>query len=120
MDFTFDFLKGLFSGLGYLSPVLVFLLLKIVLEGLWGGMKESWKPIDALYFAFITATTVGYGDMRPSKRGCKIVAISIALMGIVLTGIIVAVALHAIEDALLVQMDKQKGLPNEETFWKVI
>ena len=81
--------------------MLIFLIIKIVIEGLWIGRKESWKRIDALYFAFITATTVGYGDMRPSRLGCKLVAISIALTGIILTGIIVAVAIHAIEKALI-------------------
>jgi voltage-gated potassium channel len=48
-----------------------------------------------MYYAFITATTVGYGDFHPRKRLSKILAIIIAFVGIVFTGIVVAIALHA-------------------------
>jgi voltage-gated potassium channel len=51
--------------------------------------------MDAMYYAFITATTVGYGDFHPRKRPSKFLAIVIALVGIIFTGIVVAVALHA-------------------------
>jgi voltage-gated potassium channel len=62
--------------------------------------KEGWLPFDGFYWSFITATTVGYGDLRPTKRSSRIIAIVIALVGFVLTGILVAVAVHSAALAL--------------------
>lgn len=52
------------------------------------GGKEGWSRFGSFYWSFITATTVGYGDIRPVKQGSKILAILIAFMGLVLTGIV--------------------------------
>jgi voltage-gated potassium channel len=43
----------------------------------------------------ITASTVGYGDIKPVRKSSKVLAIVIAFMGMVLTGIIIAVALES-------------------------
>ena len=95
MKFTIDFIQMFLAGLFYIAPLLVSILLVIVVLGHFLGRLEGWSRLDSLYFAFITATTVGYGDFQPSKRLSKILAIVIALVGIVFTGIVVAIALHA-------------------------
>ncbi len=94
---SLHFLKSFVTILGHLSPILMPLLLVIVGFGLWIGKKESWSWSQALYFSFITATTVGYGDFHPTHHSSRIVAIFIALTGILLTGIIVACGLHALQ-----------------------
>jgi len=48
-----------------------------------------------LYWAFITVTTVGYGDIRPVARLSMILSVLIALTGIIFTGVIVALAINA-------------------------
>ncbi|MGD2076114.1 MAG: potassium channel family protein, partial [Gammaproteobacteria bacterium] len=63
------------------------------------GKKEGWSVEDAVYYAFITATTVGYGDFHPRKMVSKYLAIIIALVGLMLTGMVVAVGVHAASDA---------------------
>ena len=63
------------------------------------GRLEQWTAEDALYFAFITATSVGYGDFHPTKRQTKMLAIGIALTGILLTGLIVSIGLEAVAHA---------------------
>ena len=40
--------------------------------------------LDTLYFAFITVTTVGYGDMRPISALGKSIGAFLALLGVVL------------------------------------
>ncbi len=81
------------------SPILGFLMLVITLLGQVIGRIEQWSKIDSLYFAFITATTVGYGHFRPVHRRTKIASIFITLVGILMTGIIVAVGIKWIEIA---------------------
>jgi len=63
-------------------------------------MKEGWSRFDSFYRSFITATTVGYGHIRPVKRGSRIFAILVASLGLMLTGIVIAVAVHAATLAL--------------------
>jgi voltage-gated potassium channel Kch len=60
----------------------------------WPDSKDL--PIsEGLYFAWVTATTVGYGDISPTTGLSAFVAIFDAILGIVLTGIIVSIALSA-------------------------
>jgi voltage-gated potassium channel len=99
MDFTLTFLKIFFISLSYVSPILVLLIGLIAVTGLWIGRIERWSLSDSIYFAFITATTVGYGDFHPTKRRSKYIAIMIILIGILLTGIIVAIGINAVESA---------------------
>ena len=95
MDFTFEFIRIFTDGLYYAAPLLIALLLIIVVIGHFIGKLEGWTKLDALYCSLITATTVGYGDLRPSKKSAKFFAVIIAFVGLVFTGILVAVAIHA-------------------------
>jgi len=58
----------------------------------WVGRKESWATGDSTYFGFITALNIGYGDMRPSAGSGKLIAVAIALFGLITTVIMIAVA----------------------------
>ena len=95
MEFTFQFIKLFFYGLELAAPLLISLVLLIILLGQIVGARESWNRFDSLYWAFITATTVGYGDIRPIARLSRIFSVLIALTGIIFTGIMVAVAINA-------------------------
>jgi voltage-gated potassium channel Kch len=97
---TVTFLREFGFGLWVTLPLLLSLGLGIALVGQAVGKKEGWSRFDSLYWSFVTATTVGYGDIRPVHRRSRILAILIAFMGLVLTGFVVAVAVRAATVAL--------------------
>ena len=92
---TITFLREFIYGLWLSFPLFLCLAVIIVGLGLIVGKKEGWSPFDSFYWSFVTATTVGYGDFRPASRTSKMIAIAIALLGLTMTGILVAVAVHA-------------------------
>jgi voltage-gated potassium channel len=100
LGLTFRFLKLLALGLWFFWPLLLTLLLVVMLLGYVAGKQEGWSRLDSFYWALVTATTVGYGDYRPTKRRSRIIAIVIAVLGLLTTGIIVALGVHAATKAL--------------------
>jgi Ion channel len=97
---TMTFLKEFGLGLWLSLPLSWSLATTVALLGLVVGRKEGWSRFDSVYWSFITATTVGYGDIRPVKRVSRIIAVVIALLGLTLTGISIAVGVHAATLAL--------------------
>ena len=53
-----------------------------------GGDIDTWG--DTIWWAIVTMTTVGYGDISPQTSGGKAVAIIIMLAGITVFGVITA------------------------------
>ena len=97
---TITFLKEFGYGLLVALPLLLVLAAGIILLGQLVGKMEGWSRFDSFYWSFITATTVGYGDIRPASKGAKITAILIATLGLLLTGILIALAVRAATVAL--------------------
>ena len=99
MDLTFAFLNHFWQAIVMLSPLLLTLLAVIVIGGLMVARFEKWQRLESVYFAFITATTVGYGDMRPKHPVSRVIAIFIALTGLLLTGFLVSIGVYAVGEA---------------------
>jgi hypothetical protein len=81
-------------------PVLSTILAVQLALGLLIGFVEGWSVGDALYFTFITGLTIGYGDIVPQQALTRALAIGIGVSGLVLTGVIAAIAVQAIHAAL--------------------
>jgi voltage-gated potassium channel len=92
---TITFLKEFGAGLWLTLPLFLSLGAAIILLWQYVGKKEGWSRFDSFYWSFVTATTVGYGDFRPTTKSSRIIAILIALLGLLLTGILIAVAVRA-------------------------
>jgi voltage-gated potassium channel len=105
MDFTVDYLQIFYLSVKLASPLLIFSVALIILLGLIVGMRESWGRFDSIYWAFITATTVGYGDIRPTRPVSKALSVLIAFVGMTFTGILVALAIYAATQSLSHQDD---------------
>lgn len=95
MVFTLGFLGNL-AGLVWVGgPLFLGLGLIIAALAIAAGRREGWSTGDSLYYGFITATTVGYGDMTPTTGRGKFYSILLAMLGLIFTGIIVALAVEA-------------------------
>jgi hypothetical protein len=93
------FFADLLDGVRVVWPVLSGLLLWMAGLGVVVGVLEDWKISDSLYFAFVTGLTIGYGDLVPKLLVSRVLAIVIGISGIVLTGIVAAIAVRALLDA---------------------
>jgi len=99
MEFTFWFIRTFFLLLLLASPIVLFLSVIILLLGFNINRIEKWKMgiTGVVYYSFITATTIGYGDFCPVKRFSRMLAITIGFVGLVMTGIIVALGLESVK-----------------------
>ncbi len=91
-----EFVVGLFVGLRVVWPVLSGLLVAIVGLGLLIGFIEGWSVSDSIYFAFVSGLTIGYGDLAPKTLVTRVLAIMIGICGVLLTGLVAAVAVKAL------------------------
>ena len=94
MELTLTFIRLFFWSIYLIAPLLVFLSFVIIVLGQIVCHIEKWNKFDGLYWSFITATTVGYGDIRPLKKVSKALSVLIAFVGLMLTGIMIAVSLN--------------------------
>lgn len=95
MEFAFSYVHLFILHVLAAWPLLGLMTVLIVLLGLLVGRVESWPHFDSLYWAFITATTVGYGDIRPKKPVSRVLAVLIAFIGVTFTGLFVALSINA-------------------------
>ena len=81
-----------------IRETIVRLLLLIVLAGWVISIAEGIKLGDAVYFAFITGLSIGYGDIAPTTGLGRVVSVAIGLVGILFVGLTVAIATRALRD----------------------
>lgn len=96
MDFSIYFVQIFFSVLYIALPLLLSMSLLVAILGLLAAYLEGWSLFVGLYWAFITATTVGYGDVRAKRKSARSISVIIAFIGIVFTGITVAIAVESV------------------------
>ena len=90
------YLAALIQGLGVTWPVLSGLLLFKASVGAIVGVIEGWGIWQGIYFAFITGLTIGYGDLAPRQPLTQLLAVVIGFSGVLLTGLVAALAVKAI------------------------
>jgi voltage-gated potassium channel len=79
-------------GTNGLGRAVVVVIVVILLAGLaiWTVEPEIGSVSDGLWWAFVTATTVGYGDISPASLGGRLIALALMTVGIGLLGLITA------------------------------
>lgn len=91
------FVRIFFKSVAVLSPIFVFLILVIFGLGVLQAKLMGISPGDGMYFAWVTAFTVGYGDVVPAGWLSRMCAMATALVGMIFTGLWVAVAVNALK-----------------------
>jgi len=91
------FYTELWNGLKVVWPILSVLLGLMVALGIVIGWREGWTLLDAVYFAFVSGLTIGYGDLVPKQPLSRVLAIGIGLTGMLMVGLIVAIAVRALD-----------------------
>ena len=93
-----------FRALGFL--VVVLLATGTIFYWWW----EDWTVLDSLYFSVITLTTIGYGDLAPTRAPTKIFTIVYVLIGLgVLLSFLSIVGQYAIDARVEKQRKREKG-----------
>jgi hypothetical protein len=100
------FAAGLVAGLHVVWPVLSALLLAIAGLGFIAGRLEGWSLPESLYFAFVSGLTIGYGDFSPKTGLARLLAVAIGICGILLTALVAAVAVKALDVASAERQDE--------------
>jgi potassium channel subfamily K len=88
-------------GVYLLVGLLSFSLLETELEGI-----ATSATVDALYFAVVTMTTVGYGDLVPKTVGAKLFTCAFVFAGFGLVGVLLSSAANYLvekQEKILVQ-----------------
>ncbi|MFS8113045.1 potassium channel family protein [Rhizobium jaguaris] len=90
------FFRALLQQLRVVWPILSGVITVMVGCGLVIWRIEDWRLDEALYFTFVTGLTIGYGDFSPKHVSARVLALVIGFAGIVLTGLVAAVAVRAL------------------------
>jgi hypothetical protein len=72
----------------------------ILAGGLSFAAIEHARILDGIWWAFISMTTVGYGDVSPKTPEVRIVAVAMILIGLVVTAIIIGEVAAELDDDL--------------------
>ena len=93
------FLHALGHYLHVVWPVLFSILAWQLALGVLIAWLERWSLGDGVYFTFVTGLTIGYGDLVPRQPLSRFLAILVGFFGVVLTGLVAAVAVRALQTA---------------------
>lgn len=91
------FYRELLAPLSIVGPVLAGILATMLGLGILVAYLEGWHLLEGVYFAFITGLTVGYGDLAPKHPVSRVLAVGIGVSGILLTALIAAIAVRALQ-----------------------
>ena len=93
------FFAALYRQIRIVWPVFSGILVIMVGCGGVAGRIEGWRVGETLYFTFVTGLTIGYGDLSPKHALARILALVIGFSGIILTGLVAAVSVQALNAA---------------------
>ena len=98
-EIRYSFYRHFMQQIGIIWPVISGLLVVIAGMGVLVAHLEGWRLFDGVYFSFVTGFTIGYGDLAPKGALARMIAIAIGLHGVLLTALLAAIAVRALQAA---------------------
>ena len=95
-----SFTSHFFRAVWHVKSVFLALIALIMAGAVAISVIEKIPFSDALYFAFVTGLTIGYGDIVMKTSGGRLIALMIGLIGILFTGLMVAVLVYAVRESM--------------------
>ena len=95
-----DFVRNVVTATLLVREVLICLVILIFLNGVLFSLVEGKDLGSSIYFAFITALTIGYGDITPVTTLGRIVAVFTGLCGTIFVGLVVAINTRALRETV--------------------
>ena len=89
-----------FRTVWHVKSIILALIALIVAGAVAITVIEKMPFSDTLYFAFVTGLTIGYGDIVALTPAGRLIALLIGLVGILFTGLIVAVLVHSVRESM--------------------
>lgn len=102
---TTEFLRHLATALRVVWPVFSGIVGLVLLLGVLVAILQDWSIGDGLYFAMITALTIGYGDLVPTTTVTRFLAVVLGILGFLSTSILAALAVHALRETIKFPQD---------------
>ena len=94
------FLRYFGIYLWVVRKVLFSLFLLVISGAVLISIFEKISLGHSIYLSFITAFTIGYGDVTPVTTIGRILCVMIGLIGIIFTGLVVAVSTRALASTI--------------------
>ena len=94
------FLRNAWRVILVVRWVLGMLIVLIVLHGLAIARFEGIGIADSLYFTFVTAFTIGYGDIAPVTPAGRVLSLNVGFIGLIVTGLVVAINTRALAQTI--------------------
>ena len=104
------FIRNLVRMLFFVRGVLLALLLVLLAFALITAEVDNISLADALYLVFITALTIGFGDITPGSGVTRTIMVLAGFVGVIFVGLVVAVSTRALKLAV----EEEKRLQREK------
>ena len=95
-----SFVRHFFRAIRHVKTVILMLVALIIAGAAAVTLVEKMPFSDMLYFAFVTGLTIGYGDIVVKTPFGRLMAVLIGFIGILFTGLMVAVLVYAVRESL--------------------
>lgn len=102
------FVRHLFEIVHFIRGVLLALTLLLALCVVAMVLAEGMPVGQAVHLVLITALTIGYGDITPVTAWGRFAGVAAGVVGLLLSGIVIAVAVRALGQAVQEKLEREK------------